>query len=285
MILIKNREMLIPDNEQYLGTTYDTASEKRVFKVGRTNAGIDLKELAFKLDVVLPDQTTTDILDLEKVVGDDAIYLTWDITGAQLQQQGTLFVQIRAFDENVTVRWSSFKTPFYVEGHYNNAYHYSGSLSELERAEARAQRAINQMNAQVTSAIEASTEATTAANTAAGNADTAAENANAVTETVLAHLAAGDFIGPKGDTGPQGIQGIQGPQGVQGPKGDKGDQGERGADGVAILVTGQYSFNVNADGDLILTYDEGTTVPEFYYDEENGDLYLVTEDEEEEEEP
>ena len=278
MILIKNREMLIPDNEQYLGTVYDTSAEVRVFKVGRTNAGIDLKELGFKLDLLMPDQTTTDIVTLEKVVGDDAIYLTWNVTDAQVQQQGTIFAQIRAFDENLTVRWSSFVTPFYVESHLNNAHTYTGGYSELETAEADVLRATNRMNALVNSAIGVANQAATAANTAAASANDAAD-------TVMAHLEAGDFVGPKGDKGDKGDTGAQGPQGPKGDQGQKGDQGERGADGVAITVTGTYTFSVNASGDLILSYDEGTTVPEFYYDSENGDLYLVTEDEEEEEEP
>lgn len=57
--------------------------------------------------------------------------------------------------------------------------------------------------------------------------------------------------------GPKGEPGERGPQGIQGP------EGPRGIDGVAVAADGQYAFNVNADGDLILTYT-GQDAPDFY---------------------
>lgn len=136
MIIIKNREMLIPDNEQHIGTTYDASTEKRIFKILRVNTGIDLADLTFNLDLQYPDATKDTTL-LTKNVTDSAIFLTWDITNRQLSQEGTLFVQMRAYDENVTAKWSSFKAPFYVEGHFQTPKHYSGDLSELEQIEAK----------------------------------------------------------------------------------------------------------------------------------------------------
>ena len=56
--------------------------------------------------------------------------------------------------------------------------------------------------------------------------------------------------------GPQGIQGPQGPQGIQGPS------GPQGINGVAVAAEGQYAFNVDSIGHLILFYD-GNTTPDF----------------------
>ena len=78
-------------------------------------------------------------------------------------------------------------------------------------------------------------------------------------------------IGPAGPEGPQGQQGIQGPQGLQGPpgatgpqgpKGETGPKGDRGIDGVAVAADGQYAFNVNSEGHLIVSYT-GTEAPKF----------------------
>lgn len=142
MIIIKNREMLIPDSEQHLGTTYDAETEVRQFKIPRVNAGIDLSDLTFNLDIKYPDATLDTAL-LTKDVTDTAIILTWDITNRQLAQEGTLFVQMRAYDENVTAKWSTFKAPFYVDGHFQTPKHYSGDLSELEQLEARVSAVLN----------------------------------------------------------------------------------------------------------------------------------------------
>lgn len=66
--------------------------------------------------------------------------------------------------------------------------------------------------------------------------------------------------GEQGDTGPQGAQGIQGPPGPQ------------GTNGVAVAAEGQYAFNVDENGHLILYYT-GDTPPDFEI-KEDGHLYL-----------
>ena len=65
--------------------------------------------------------------------------------------------------------------------------------------------------------------------------------------------------GKQGETGPKGEQGVQGPPGPQ------------GISGVAVAADGQYAFNVNADGDLILSYT-GDAVPNMHI---NADGYLI----------
>lgn len=81
--------------------------------------------------------------------------------------------------------------------------------------------------------------------------------------------------GDPGPTGPQGLQGEEGPPGPAGPQGIQGPagpEGPRGMNGVAVAVTGQYAFNVNEDGDLIVSYT-GDTPPNFRINEE-GELIL-----------
>ena len=68
--------------------------------------------------------------------------------------------------------------------------------------------------------------------------------------------------GQKGDTGATGPQGVQ------------GIQGERGLNGVAVAADGQYAFNVDANGHLILYYN-GDTAPNFSIDQNTGHLILT----------
>ena len=56
--------------------------------------------------------------------------------------------------------------------------------------------------------------------------------------------------GPKGDTGETGAQGPKGNQGIQG---ETGSQGPKGDTGVSIVST-----TINENGDLIITYSDGT---------------------------
>ncbi len=84
--------------------------------------------------------------------------------------------------------------------------------------------------------------------------------------------------GPKGEQGvqgaqgPQGIQGKTGETGPQGPQGVQGPEGPKGNNGVAVAADGQYAFNVNEDGDLILSYT-GDTAPNIFIDD-NGNLIM-----------
>lgn len=81
--------------------------------------------------------------------------------------------------------------------------------------------------------------------------------------------------GERGPQGPQGDVGPQGPQGIQGPKGDKGDKGEQGPSGVQVNVDGHYCFEVNADGHLLLHYDDNATAPNFSIDDNGHLIYEI----------
>ena len=67
---------------------------------------------------------------------------------------------------------------------------------------------------------------------------------------------------------PQGKQGETGPTGADGKQGPPGPPG---INGVAVAADGQYAFNVNADGHLILSYT-GDTAPNMRI---NGEGHLI----------
>lgn len=74
------------------------------------------------------------------------------------------------------------------------------------------------------------------------------------------HILYGIPAGKQGATGPQGADGVQGPP------------GRDGINGVAVPEAGQYAFNVDERGHLILSYT-GTSAPDFSI-REDGHLYL-----------
>lgn len=57
MIIVKNRELLIPRNEQYIGTPNDNNADNRVFRISRlSQTGEDLSGLTYRLDLLYPDK-------------------------------------------------------------------------------------------------------------------------------------------------------------------------------------------------------------------------------------
>lgn len=115
MIIVKGRELLIPENERYLGTNYDTGMENRVFRIARySQSGTDLSDLKFNVNLIFNSEPL-DIAELQKTVDDNYIFLTWTVTAAQVAVTGTVFVCVTGNDTNDTVKWSSFMAPFYTE--------------------------------------------------------------------------------------------------------------------------------------------------------------------------
>lgn len=70
------------------------------------------------------------------------------------------------------------------------------------------------------------------------------------------------------------VQVMNGSRGSQGEKGEKGDTGESG---VTTQINGFFTLAVDADGNLYVYSEESTTVPQFEYDSETGNLYVVQE--------
>ena len=85
-----------------------------------------------------------------------------------------------------------------------------------------------------------------------------------ITLTNGTSLNLGNIKGAKGDQGIQGEKGEKGDQGIQGEKGDKGDAGLGGIDGKdgkdGTNGVGVASSEINALGELVIKYSNGTTV-------------------------
>jgi len=135
MIIVKNRELLIPETERYIGTTYDHLSENRQFKLPRVaQNGVDLSALTFRLDLKYANDTYDTVI-LSKEIEGEYIVLTWEILSAVQQVPGTLYIAIRAADGEAAVRWASFGAVMYVERHLNTPGNYGGDLTEIEQME------------------------------------------------------------------------------------------------------------------------------------------------------
>lgn len=138
MIIVRNRELLIPKNEQYIGTTYDTNADNRQFQIDRvTPGGVDLANLIFTLDIEYHTGDKNSVL-LDKEVSDGTVILTWPITESQLQITGTAFIDLRAVNNiGGLVKWASFRAPVYIEDTIYTPGSYTGDLTELEQMEAK----------------------------------------------------------------------------------------------------------------------------------------------------
>ena len=69
---------------------------------------------------------------------------------------------------------------------------------------------------------------------------------------------------------PRGEQGATGPTG---PEGKQGPPGPQGMNGVAVAAEGFYAFNVNDEGNLILSYT-GDEASDFSIHKDDGHLWL-----------
>jgi len=143
MISIKNRKMLIPNEERYIGTTFDDNSEVRTFKISRyTQTDIDLSAFTAKADIFHCDTETTDRADLEMEVQAKYILLHLYITAGMVATPGTRLIDLKLFNDDGEVKWSSYKGAFYVEDPFVTPSATKENLSELEQLEARINRAI-----------------------------------------------------------------------------------------------------------------------------------------------
>ena len=145
----------------------------------------------------------------------------------------------------------------------------SAVASQVSAAQHSAQAAAS--SAQVAQAAQRSAQA---AQAGAEMAERAIENMTVSAETLSADSPAKVTKSASGvsfhlffgiPSGPQGIQGPQGPPGIQGPP------GPQGINGVAVAAEGQYAFNVDENGHLVLYYESGAA-PDFSIGE-NGHLY------------
>lgn len=137
MIIVRNRELLIPQAEQYIGTTYDENADNRQFLIDRvTPGGVDLANLVFTLDIEYSNGSKNSVA-MTKEIQEEKVVLTWPITSSQLQITGTAFINLRAVNNtDAKVKWASFRAPVYIEDTIYTPGSFTGDLTELEQLEA-----------------------------------------------------------------------------------------------------------------------------------------------------
>ena len=137
MITVVGRKLVIPEKDSQIGTTYDNNSEVRHIRLNRITAGgVDLANLRFKLDLEYEDAIPdTCLLDTE--VQEAYILLTWHIPAACVSHMGTVWIAVRAYDENGTIKWATNPGAVYVGHTIFDGEAYKGHLAEFEQLEER----------------------------------------------------------------------------------------------------------------------------------------------------
>lgn len=231
MISIIGKQMIFPNEEQTF-VIGDDETVSREFIMKRYEADrIDLSALTFRLDLQYKSGAKNTAL-LVKSIQEETITLLWDVEKEDFPETGTVFIDMRAFDDTGAVRWTTVKTPIFVETTIDTPGDYTGDLSELE-----------QMEAAISKVLDSEADRVAAENQRVLNETVREENEQARQEAELkrqkdteaaikaakeATEKANNAVGPQGPMGPMGPQGETGPAGPQGPKGDKGDTGSQG---------------------------------------------------------
>ena len=307
MIIIKHREMLFNNKEQYLGTPTDTNSETRTFRIDRIRSGPDIADLTFKFDLLYEDGTL-DTTDLEKTIDDDYIYLTLNILNSMLQQPGVIFVAIRAYDSTGSVRYSTYKAAMYCGDTVDAPSGTSGQLTQLEALERRIDvkfgnletwqdeveatidtkfdeldeleetrdtaeglRENAEAQRQANEAARVAAEAGRAADMQLFNTNALRALTNANTAVTNAETSVANLVASINQRAASGEW--------KGDKGDKGEKGDPGESGVTVFSMGIFTMWVDSAGDLYVDYPDTMPAPVFEYDPITGDLYYITEDE------
>lgn len=137
MVIVKNRQLLFSNRENYIGTEYDNNSTNMVFSLDRINEdGFDMGDLTYRVDLHYSDTDTTDTAIVEADTDKLFVRLTWTITASVMAHKGTHFIQLRAFDDTGTFKWSSYKNVIYIEDALTSVPAGS-TLTELEQLEAK----------------------------------------------------------------------------------------------------------------------------------------------------
>lgn len=165
-----------------------------------------------------------------------------------------------------------------IKGELVKQFAQSAVASSVEAAQLAAQQAqLAQQEAEA--AQDAAEDAKTGAESAQEAAETARDAIEDMTVSAETLPSGSDATAKKTAVGgsfhiafgiPKGEQGVAGPQGQQGIQGPPGPQG---ISGVAVAADGQYAFNVDENGHLILSYT-GNTAPDFEIGED-GHLYFT----------
>lgn len=275
---------------------YDEATGKfTITHVSGATTVIDtmLEKLAVNFDydpvtqqlIITLDDDTKKYVDLSALitqfefVNSDVIYWT---VGAD----GKVTADIKDGSINADKMQPNYLADITVQAEQANASATAAAKSAIAAAESEAEASQSAENARVSaeqagkSATSANASATaakkseTAADGYAQTAQTTSKHAEDLVEDVTQKLESGAFNGPPGIQGPKGDKGEKG---EQGEKGEKGDKGEKGESGITVPVNGFFTLAVDTDGNLWAYSAESGTTPEFEYDSDTGNLYIVQE--------
>lgn len=240
MIVVKNRVLIIPNNDRYIATGYDNNVTDLQFRVDKIMSnGVDITYLDFFLDMLYEDGSV-DTAILRKEVNDEYIILSLHFTNKMLSKIGAVLISLRAKDGTENVRWSSNMAALYIEETVNaikkisfegNIF-FDGKTTSLEQLEDIFINLKRQIASATTKANEVSEDAKVKIGAKLSEADAKilectnkCNEAKILTDGIKKSLAEGKFVGPKGDQGPIG------------PKGERGEKGEQGLPGYSVIAT------------------------------------------------
>lgn len=178
MIKVRNKVLVIPENELTIAAVGDKGSVNRVFQIPRVQPdGVDLANMLFKLNILYLDTDTKDRDDLVKAISDDFVTLTWTISSVTSSHEGNAYIQVCAMTDTGSMRWLSYQAAVYIESSIETEK-TTIALSELENLE----KEIDEK----ASALDAAEAGRVAAESARVEAETGRETAEAAREAAEA---------------------------------------------------------------------------------------------------
>lgn len=137
MIIVRGRELIIPESERQIGTQYDSNSEVRQIKVSRLTAGgVDISHLDFRLDLRYGNEKKDTAL-LDKEITDDEVILTWTVGPNSVKGVGTVWIAVRGSDDFGKVKWATNQGYLYVGKTIDTPSGEGVDLTEMEELEKR----------------------------------------------------------------------------------------------------------------------------------------------------
>ena len=132
MIIVRGRELIIPESERQIGTQYDSNSEVRQIKVSRLTAGgVDISHLDFRLDLRYGNEKKDTAL-LDKEISDEDIILTWTVGPNSVKEVGTVWIAVRGSDDFGKVKWATNQGYLYVGKTIDTPSGEGVDLTEME---------------------------------------------------------------------------------------------------------------------------------------------------------
>ena len=257
-ITITERKINIPGEFRFIATQNDVDSETVTILLPRFFDGHDLSAHDIYLKTILPVQTNEsptgrdDIYFSDPQIEATEIRLTWVLRPPQTSFKGTVKLQLRVVDKTTggeEFKWETdpdASVQIYESLDAAPAPPYTPSLMEEFLEEITALR----------------NDAAQSASAASDSEDTTRQYRDEAQDikdsTGIYYNVQPTRVGFKRANEPD----FQYTQDLTGPA---------GRDGVATVADGMFAFEVNSNGDLIMTYGTGVSPNEFYINS-NGDL-------------